>query len=225
MKLPILASLALFSAPTAAQPSHGKDETVKILNTFQEANATGGLEVLYEMREATISDGAEFSLFPVNPPGTPEGGFYDIDIDFSSEKMEGTVTWTLKDNLGAGHIVFEEGTYDRYYLFFEKPIYSATVESSDNIVARASVPFYEETVTVDFFETGIEVPVLDKKVLKMFVGPKTNLTTLEQKIVVKVSRNKKEMMGDDSFDGEKPSLSDVIDKIIDKVLGLFGMDM
>jgi len=216
MKLPLLASFALFAAPIVAQKD--RDETVIIWNTFQHGNDTQGTEVLYQVKNATISEGVEFELFPANPPGTPEGGFYDIDIDLSDD-MEGTVTWTLKDNLGAGHLVFEEGTYDRYYLIFQKPIFSATIESSDNIVAQTSIPFYEERATVDFFGVGVEFPTLTNKVLKLFVEPSTDLTNLEQKIVVKISRNKKDMMGDDSFEGGGPFSS-----IISMIKELLGLD-
>jgi len=216
MKLPLLASFALFSAPIAAQKN--KEETVTIWNTFQDANSTGGAEVLYQVNEATISDNVEFELFPANPPGTPEGGFYNIDIDLS-DKKEGTVTWTLKDNLGASHLVFDEGTYDRYYLIFEKPIYSATIESSDSIVAHTSIPFYEERETVDFFGVGKEFPTLTNKVLKLFVEPTTDLTTLEQQIVVKISRDKKDMMGDDSHEGDGP-----FSAITDFIKDLLGLD-
>jgi len=212
MKLFALASLALFSAPVTA-----RDEKVIIWNTFQEAETTFGNEVLYQKNEGTIGDGVEFELFPRNPPNTTDGGFYDVDIDFS-DKKEGTVTWTLKDNTGAGHIVFDEGSYDRYYLIFEKPIFSATVVSSDNIVVQTSIPYYEERATLDFFESGLEFPVLDNKVLKMFVEPTTDLTDLGQKIVIKVSRDPKSGMGDDTFE-DGFSFSAIIEKI-KEILGL-----
>jgi len=203
MKLALLTSLALFSAASA--------EKIIIWNTFQEEETTFGNEVLYQKSEGTIGSGAEFELFPRNPPNTTDGGFYDVDIDDSSEE-EFTVTWTLKDNTGAGHIVFDEGSYDRYYLIFEKSLKTATVVSSDNIVVQTSIPFYEERATLDFFESGLEFPVLDNKVLKMFVEPTTDLTDLGQKIVIKVTRGK--MMEDKGPLGA----------FFDSILALFGLD-
>ena len=210
-------SLALMATPSSAQFDFDKTEKVTIWNTFQEEESTGGDEFIYFKAEAEIMSGGdpEFTLFPPNPPNTTEGGFYDINIDFDDQGKEGTITWTLKDNTGAGHLVFDEGSYDRYYLFFEKPIFSATVESSDSIVVETGVPLYEERVLVDGFGTGLEFPeVLDYKCLKMFVKPKTNLTELEQQIVVKVSRKK-----DKGFDKEWNGFG-----IFDFIKELFGLD-
>lgn len=205
------------ATPSSAQFDFDRTEKVTIWNTFQEEDGTKGDEYIYAKQEAEIKSGgdAEFMLFPPNPPNTTEGGFYDIDIEF--DDREGTITWTLKDNTGAGHLVFDAGSYDRYYLIFEKPIFSATVESSDSIVVETGIPMYEESQTVDGFSSGLEFPeVLDYKCLKMFVKPKTNLTELGQQIVVKVSR--------------KPDKGDKGDKewegfgILDWIKGLLGLD-
>ena len=69
-----------------------------------------------------------FSLLPPYPPGTPEGGFYDIDSSPDSmDPMKATITWTLKENEGAGHLEIIEGSYDRYYLMREDAVASASV--------------------------------------------------------------------------------------------------
>jgi len=164
---------------------------VTIFNTFQEQDKTGGLETIYAYSEATISDGNEFSLFPQNPPGTPEGGFYNIDVSPDSmDAMKGTITWTLKDNLGAGHLVLPEGSFDRYYItFLDKSIASASITSSTNLNPKVSVPCYEEKNEIqDFFQTNLTFPpILGSNVVLLEVQPGGNMTELEQVIVVEYS--------------------------------------
>merc|ERR1712238_639838 len=164
---------------------------VTIFNTFQEQDKTGGLETIYAYSEATISDGNEFSLFPQNPPGTPEGGFYNIDVSPDSmDAMMGTITWTLKDNLCAGHLVLPEGSFDRYYItFLNKSIASASITSSTNLNPKVSVPLYEEKNEMqDFFGSGLSFPpILGNNVVLLEVQPGGDMTELEQVIVVEYS--------------------------------------
>ena len=175
--LATFASLALFAAPVLG------GDMVEVWNTFQDEESTLGAEVRYEVRTVDIDDG--LTLFPNNPAGTPEGGFYNISMDIDGD--EGTVTWVLHDNEGAGHLVFEPGSYDRYYLIFPFEVKSASLVSSDNIKVETGVFGYRDDVTVDLFGNGLIFPeVIDNKCLYMFVKPETNLTELGQKIVVNI---------------------------------------
>merc|ERR1712087_532315 len=197
--LAALASLALFAAPVL-----GGGDSVEIWNTFQEEETTGGLEARYEVRTTTIDEGV--TLFPVNPPGKPEGGFYNISMDFDGK--DGTVTWLLSDNLGAGHLEFDEGSYDRYYLIFEFSLASASLVSSDDIVVETGIFAYRDDTTSDVFPNGLVFPeVLDDKTLYMFVKPGTNLTTLGQEIIVNVEKKMK----------KAPSLLEWLEGILDAI--------
>ena len=163
---------------------------VSIWNTFQEEEGTGGLETIYWYSEAAISDDVEFHLFPPNPPGTPEGGFYDIDISPDSmDPMKGTITWTLKDNRGAGHVQLSEGSYDRYYVIFEDAVASASLVSSANLNPKVSVPAYEEKNEIaDLFGSGLPFPsVLGNNVILLEVRPGGDMTELEQMMEVEYS--------------------------------------
>ena len=176
MKLFTILSLALSVAPSV-----GVD--VQLINTFQPGEEVL-VEIPYFEATATVGDEVEFTLFPPSPDD-PTTGFYDIDI--SMDRGEGTMTWTLKDNSGASHLVFPAGSFDRYYAVFPEScrLTSASLTTAD-IRSEASVPEYEEkTLGPDMFSTGIDFPeVLGNNVLKMFVVNGANLTALEQQIVV-----------------------------------------
>ena len=172
---------AMTTEPAAEEPN------VSIWNTFQEPEGTGGLETIYWFSEGIISDGVEFSLFPPNPPGTPEGGFYDIDISPDSmDPMKGTITWTLKDNKGAGHLVLDEGSYDRYYLILEDSVASASIVEGANLNPKVSVPAYEDKSNIaDLFQSGLPFPaVLENNVILLEVQPGGNMTEVGQMMIV-----------------------------------------
>jgi len=174
-----LATLAFCAVPCLG-------EMVTIWNTFQSEENL--VEVIYQTAEAEIGEDTEFPLFPSNPPGTPEGGFYDIDISYDKTTGEGKACWTLKDNLGASHLVFPAGSFDRYYLEFEDPIDTATLEST--ISSVTGIPKYEEKVVIDVFGSGLVFPsVVNENFLTMYVVSGANLTETEQMITVKFTRN------------------------------------
>merc|ERR1712071_571423 len=155
---------------------------ISIWNTFQGSDTTQGKETIFDFAKADVTDGLEFSLFPRNPPGKPEGGFYDIDVN----PDEGTITWTLKDNQGATHLVLSDGDADRYFVMMEEEIETATVTETSNLNAKVSVPSYEEkNELLDVFSSGLEFPpVLDRTTIVLEVLPGANMTELEQTIVV-----------------------------------------
>ena len=159
---------------------------VEIWNTFEEPEGTGGLETIYWFSKGTVSDDVEFLLFPPNPPGTPEGGFYNIDISMDSmDPSKGSITWTLQDNKGAGHIVLGEGSFDRYYLVFDKPIESAMLVEKANLMPKVTVPYYEETDIADLFGSGLPFPpVLMNNMLYLEVRPGGDMSEIGQMMKV-----------------------------------------
>ena len=178
-----IASLLLIAKLAFAQTT----TNVEIWNTFQEPEGTGGLETIYWFSEGIISDGVEFSLFPPNPPGTPEGGFYDIGISPDSmDPMKGTITWILKDNKGAGHLVLDEGSYDRYYLILEDAVASASIVEGANLNPKVSVPAYEDKSNIaDLFQSGLPFPaVLENNVILLEVQPGGDMTEVGQMMIV-----------------------------------------
>jgi len=163
---------------------------VSIWNTYQDPDATMGNQIIYAYSETTVSNEVEFPLFPPNPPGTTPGGFYDIDITPNPDSpLKGTITWTLKDNTGASHIVFPDGSGDRYYLIMDKfifpPIKSAVIVGENNLNTKVTVPSYEDTQVIDMFRTGLPFPsLIQNNVIVMEVLPGSDLTELGQVIQV-----------------------------------------
>lgn len=157
---------------------------VGIWNTYESADIGG--ETVYSYSEANVTDGVEFSLFPPNPPGKPEGGFYDIDITPDSmDPSKGTITMTLKQNVGASHLIFNPGEYDRYYLFMDAMIESAVATSVADYNLGVSVPKYEKRTLMDMFGTGLVFPeTLDDSYIVLEVMADSNLTTLDQVLTV-----------------------------------------
>ena len=185
----MIVEYTLLSSDESGQESVGTG-VVSIVNTFEEVNGTGGLETIYWANEDIINNDVEFLLFPPNPPGTPEGGFYDIDISIDDEDTsKGTITWTLKDNRGAGHLVLDAGSFDRYYLFFDETLASASLVEGSNLNPKVSVPYYEQMdEIVDLFDSGLEFPsLLNDKIMLMEVQPGANMTQIDQIIRVDIT--------------------------------------
>merc|ERR1712087_211274 len=114
----------------------------------------------------------------------PEGGFYDIDI--SLDDM--TITWTLKDNKGAGHLVLGEGSFDRYYVVFDQSIASAMLVEKANLNPKVTVAYYEETDIADLFGSGLPFPeFLEDNIILLEVQPGGNMTEVGQMMKVKFS--------------------------------------
>ena len=189
-------------------------QAVSIWNSY-ESPSIGSVETIYSYKEANITDGVEFALFPPNPPGKPEGGFYDFDITPDSmDPTKGIITMTLRQNVGASNLVFGPGEYDRYYLVMEDMIESAVATSVASYNLGVSVPKYEKRVLVDFFQTGLVFPeVLDSHVIVLEVMANSNLTTVDQVLTIEYTIDnmddmdsmdgpKYEMDGDHDFDGD-----------------------
>ena len=181
------------------------ENEVIAFNGYRNSNKTGGVMTVYYKASATIGDGLEFELFPPNPPGKPEGGFYDIDI--SQSKEGGTISFTLKDNRGASNPVFDAGEYDKYFFFFPETIESVEVVEAGSFKLRTYVPEYMEMSTVDLFGTGLEFPsVLGNNVVVIDLQVGTDLNTIGGTFSVEYKMKKKDK-GDKDCDDETEDIS------------------
>jgi len=190
--------LALLAGPSLAQEGF-----VGIWNTYQSEELTKSAETIYQYDSKVIGAGAEFSLFPRNPPDTPAGGFYDIDITpDTTDSSKGSITWTLKQNQGASHLVYNAGEFDRYYVEMPNKVATAVTASSGTINAKTAVPHYEARQVIDFFGSGLRFPpVLKSNIIVMEVTAGSDITKLEQVIKVDYTLNlgkKMEKHGDDN---------------------------
>ncbi|MEO0540738.1 MAG: hypothetical protein AAFZ80_07715 [Cyanobacteria bacterium P01_A01_bin.105] len=145
-------SLSLGTAlllPTEAAQASVFGDSASVVNTFEDAVLTGGLQTLFgNVATETVTDALEFPNFI---------GFYDIDVSESS------LTWTLVDNSSAADLILPANRFDRYYLQFENStVTSVSLDGSDELNEFASVEVLAPGFSLepaDFFGTGIPTPI------------------------------------------------------------------
>ena len=163
---------------------------VTVMNTFQ-GNVTNYEEAKYHIEKATISDVIEFPSFPHSLNGNNENisGFCDIDIEMDSyDPNDITIHWSFKKNTGFSSFIFDNYTFDRYYVTFDKQIQFAKIIRSDNLNVHVNIPAYRSlTHLSDPFETDIAISDhVTSNTLYLEIGPGTNLNNMEQEIIVEI---------------------------------------
>jgi len=144
---------------------------VSVYNTFQ-GLFSGYAEIFYEEKTVNITNETEFTAFPFHV-GSTEYGFYDINVEldsFNPNKIE--VTFVVNNSTGASE--FDNYTFDRYYLTFDKPLESVEVTRFDSFAITTYIPANKTAAGKSFSSNTV---VLE-------IGPGTNLTATASPTIV-----------------------------------------